>query len=395
MNQYRLTQSWRWFGPNDSVSLEDIRQSGASNIVTALHDVNIGEVWSVEDILERKKLITEVGLEWTVVESVPVHDDIKRRSGDYLQLIENYKTCIRHLARAGVEVITYNFMPVMDWVRTDLHYKLEDGSLALRYDGDAIAAFDLHILRRPEAYDEYTLQQRQEAQEYFDLLSEEEVTDLTMKIIAGLPGKTTSASDSIQEFRDLLDTYSQIDKKQLRENLKLFLEAIIPVAEEVGMKLAIHPDDPPFELLGLPRIVCDIEDFRYITSAVSSEANGICFCTGSLGVLPSNDLPAMIEELGERIHFIHLRAVKREDASHFYEAAHLEGEVDMYEVIEAFTKVQQRRRVSIPMRPDHGHKILDDIKKETNPGYSAIGRLKGLAEIRGLEEGVVRSLAKH
>ncbi len=394
MTEYRLQQSWRWFGPSDSVSLQDIRQSGATHIVTALHDVPIGEVWSLQDILDRKKSIQQAGLDWKVVESVPIHDDIKRRSGNYEQFIDNYKICIRHLARAGVVVITYNFMPVMDWVRTDLNFQLEDGGTALRYDGDAIAAFDLHILRRPEAYDEYTLLQRQAAQAYFDSLTEDDITDLTIKIIAGLPGRTTSASDSIQEFRDLLDTYAEVGKDDLRDNLRLFLEAVIPVAEEEGMRLAIHPDDPPFSILGLPRIVCDIDDLRYITSVVPSRANGICFCTGSLGVLSTNDLPAMITELGDHIHFIHLRAVKREGDRHFHEAAHLDGAVDMYEVMEAFTKVQQRRKVSIPMRPDHGHKILDDLPKRVNPGYSAIGRLKGLAELRGLEEGVVRSLAR-
>ena len=388
----RLTQSWRWFGQEDGVSLQYIRQSGASHVVTALHDVPIGEVWNPEAILARKEIINKAGLEWEVVESIPVHDDIKRRSGEYVRYIDNYKMCIRHLAEVGVKVVTYNFMPVMDWVRTDLDFALGDGSSALRYDGDAIAAFDLYILRRPEAYDEYTLLQRNAAQEYHDSLTEDEIQELILKIIAGLPGKTTSASDDIQAFKDLLATYADIDKDVLRENLTLFLDEVIPVAEEVGVCLAIHPDDLPFDILGLPRIVCDIEDFRYITSAVQSPANGICFCTGSLGVLPSNDLPAMIEELGDRIHFIHLRAVKREDDQHFYEAAHLEGEVDMYAVIRAFTKVQQRRKVSIPMRPDHGHKILDDLLKMPNPGYSAIGRLKGLAELRGLEEGVVRGL---
>jgi len=385
---YRMQQTWRWFGPDDPVSLQHIKQTGAKGIVTALHHVPHGEIWTKEEINKRKEEVEKEGFQWSVVESITVHESIKTRSGNYKYYIDKYKESIRNVAHFNIPVITYNFMPVNDWTRTQLDYKMADGSLALYFNWIDLAVFDIYILERKDAAHDYPDNIVRQAESRFKNYNEKELEQLSHVIMFGIPGEKKM---TIPEMQKKLKVYDDIDHEALRDNLCSFLEEISPVAEECGVKLAIHPDDPPYDILGLPRVVSTQKDFDYILSKVPNSVNGVCFCTGSLGASKTNDLPQMVRSMGDRIHFIHLRNVAKDEEGNFYEADHLGGDVDMYAVVKELLSIQQSAKISIPFRPDHGHQMLDDLDKVTNPGYSAIGRLRGLAELRGLEEGIIRS----
>lgn len=390
VSMIKMQQTMRWFGPNDNVSLIDIKQAGATGIVTALHQIPVGDVWTIANIKERQEIIRNYGLKWTVVESLPVHEEIKRASGNYLQYIENYKISLQNLAECGIKIITYNFMPILDWVRTNHNFINEDGSKALLYNQDAFTYFDVFLLKRQDAENDYSEVQKQNALHFGNKLSEPEKALLFKNVLLGLPGSTINFT--AEQILSLLDNYANIDNEKLRENLIYFLSEVVPVAEETGSKLAIHPDDPPFSVLGLPRIVSTEADLKVIFSAVPSTANGLCYCTGSLGANPDNNLEKIIDDFGDRIHFLHLRNTIRESETIFRESEHLNGDANMGVIVEKLLLLMNKTKISLPMRPDHGFLHSVDETKETYPGYSLTGRLKGLAELRGLEIGIAYKL---
>jgi mannonate dehydratase len=392
-----LEQTWRWFGPSDPIPLSHIRQAGATGIVTALHHIPNGTVWPVEEIRRTKEEIEKAGLRWSVVESVPVHEDIKQARGDRDRYLANYAQSLRNLAACGIKIVCYNFMPLLDWTRTQVAFVLPDGAEALRFDAIDAAVFDLHILKRPGAAKSHSPEVLAAAAKRHAQLSAAEQESLTRTILLGLPG--TVKDLTIEEFRAALAQYEAIDSARLRENHAAFLRHVVPAAEECGVSLCIHPDDPPFPIFGLPRIAGTGSDLEAILAAVDSPANGITFCTGSLGAHPANDLPALFRRVAHRVHFLHLRNVKREADGSFYEADHLGGSTDMAEVMLAVTEELDRRAgngnlAPLPMRPDHGHRMLGDLQHSFYAGYSAIGRLRGLAELRGLERGIRHALAR-
>ena len=387
----QLKQTWRWFGPHDPVTLKDVLQTGASGIVTALHNIQHGEVWPVKKIQKRKDIISSSGLSWDVVESVTVHESIKTRTGKYKHYVDQYKQTLRNLAACDIKIVTYNFMPVNDWTRTDLNFEMRDGSKALYFNWFDLAVFDVYLLKRKNAEASYSESMLTKARELYKSYSIKQLDNLAEIIISGIPGEKKL---TVKQMRKKIEAYNEIDRTALRENLRYFLQEICPVADELNIKLSLHPDDPPFDIFGLPRIVSNAEDIDHILSTVKNESNGICFCTGSLGASIKNNLLEMIKKVGKKIHFVHLRNTKRDDVGNFYEADHLDGDTDMYEVLKEILKIQQEVNTPIPFRPDHGHLMLDDMQKVTNAGYSCIGRMRGLAELRGLQMGIYNSFYK-